>query len=114
METSMKSQKLSGSRRKFVRNSVAVTVGLPILAWLPRTGETAELPRLDPNDPIAKALKYAHEADSVEPEIRRDANRVCANCRFYPEGQSEWNSCSLFPGKAVKATGWCSDWVARS
>lgn len=102
------------SRRKFVQSGVAVAFGLPVIASLTRMASAAELPRLDLNDPTAKALKYVHDATTVDEATRGGADRICASCRFYTgEAGPEWGPCTLFPGKSVNANGWCASWIAR-
>ena len=74
------------------------------------------LPELDLNDPTARALGYQHDAELVDPQQfpQRQPSQLCSNCTLYSgrEGD-EWGTCSLFPGKAVNANGWCSAWAAR-
>jgi len=39
----------------------------------------------------------------------------CENCKlFQGAAGAAQGPCLLFPGKAVKATGWCSSWTAKT
>lgn len=94
---------------KTVTLSVAVVpvVGLPLRAAI-----AAELPLLTENDPTAKALRYvsdASQATGAKPSSK------CATCTNYQGAAgSAQGGCLLFPGKAVKAGGWCSSWAAKA
>lgn len=69
--------------------------------------------RLDENDPTAKALKYVHDARSVD-TAKRFSNQYCNNCALFAgDSDDEWAGCSIFPGKAVSGQGWCSVWAAK-
>jgi hypothetical protein len=59
----------------------------------------------------AKAVKYVEDAaraSGATPGSR------CANCALYqgPDGSTQ-GPCQIFPGKAVKAAGWCSSWAPQ-
>ena len=104
------------SRRSFVKKSV-VSVGALTAAGLlgPGAAQAEDLPHVDENDSTAKALKYAHDAGQVDAATRGGDDRICGNCQFYTgEAGSEWGPCTLFPGKAVNANGWCSAWAKKA
>lgn len=72
-----------------------------------------QLVRLDENDPTAKALRYVHDAKTVD-AAKRFSDRYCNNCALFAgEADDEWAGCSIFPGKAVANQGWCSVWAAK-
>ena len=68
----------------------------------------ADAPLLSEQDPKAKAVHYVEDAARAK-EAQSGAN--CSNCSIYsaPDGASV-GKCTLFPGKLVKAAGWCSSW----
>lgn len=109
----MKTYHNSASRRHFIKVSLAGVAALQMTGASPSLA-AAELPHLDEADATAKALSYAHDAAAVSTELRADKTHVCASCRFYTNAADAWGPCSLFPGKAVAATGWCKGWVARA
>ncbi|MBV8783691.1 MAG: high-potential iron-sulfur protein [Gammaproteobacteria bacterium] len=65
---------------------------------------------LSPEDPQAKTLRYTEDARS---EPTANGNR-CATCALYqgPDGSAQ-GPCQIFPGKEVKAAGWCSSWAPQ-
>lgn len=76
----------------------------------------ADLPRLEPDNPQARALGYTHDASEVDAAAypRYAAGQACENCALF-QGQpgEEWAGCSIFVGRAVNAKGWCSAYVAK-
>ena len=71
----------------------------------------ASAPLLSVNAAEAKAVKYVENAKDA-PGASPGSN--CANCGLYqgPNGSTQ-GPCQLFPGKEVKAAGWCSSWAAQ-
>lgn len=71
----------------------------------------ADTPLLAIDAPEAKAVKYVEDAGTA-PGATPGSN--CASCGLYQgEGGSAWGPCQLFPGKNVKASGWCSAWTPQ-
>ncbi len=100
----MRSIRNKASRRRFLRAAGAGAAALPLAGLLRvETVGAAELPKLDLEDPTAKALGYVHESTT--------AGQLCNNCNFWKGGDAEWGACQLFPGKAVAAKGWCKSWI---
>lgn len=72
--------------------------------------------KLTEDDPQAMSLGYVHDATSVDPAKypRFEASQACANCALFTEGDGgEWGGCSIFPGKQVKAAGWCNVYAPK-
>ena len=63
-----------------------------------------EMAHLSEDDPQAKALGYVVQS-TLE-------GSHCANCA-QAKGEGDWLGCNIFPGKQVKATGWCKVWTPR-
>ena len=103
----------SRSRRRFIKVALVGAAGLQIAA-LGRAATAAALPHRDEADGSAKALAYAHDAATVAADLRGGENRVCSTCRFYIKPAAEWGPCTLFPGKAAAAKGWCKGWVTTA
>jgi hypothetical protein len=100
------------SRRRLL-TKVALGVALIPIAELPlRAVIAADLPLVSADDDAtAKALKYVNDVGKTH-----DAKpgSKCANCSLYQGGAgSGQGGCLLFPGKSVKAAGWCSSWTAK-
>ena len=68
------------------------------------------------NDPLAQALGYVHEAANVDKikYPRYEAGQMCSNCaQFLGGDDQELGGCSIFPGRLVERTGWCSVYVPK-
>lgn len=103
------------SRRTFIQSlAVAVPAGATVLQ---NEARASDLPKLDPNDPTAKALVYVHDAADVDTSnplaARYEPGQTCANCVQIQSDEGDWRPCGIFPGKAVSANGWCSVWAAK-
>ena len=98
------------SRRRFLKSAAR---GAAVVSFIPLANlSTAqeELPHLSEDNPTAVALNYKHDAT----ETSAPEGRTCSNCMLYSgAADAEWGPCSLFPGQAVNANGWCSAWAAR-
>ena len=105
-------QVIDESRRRLLKT---VTLGITLMpiATIPlRIALAADLPLVTSDDPTAKALKYVSD---VSKSGDAKPGTKCANCTFYQGAAgSAQGGCPLFPGKAVKATGWCSSWNAKT
>ena len=75
----------------------------------------AKLPLLSEDDPTAKSLGYFADASTVNAETypRYEAGQACSNCALYMGGDAPKGPCSIFPGKAVQAAGWCSVYAPK-
>ncbi len=104
------------SRRAFIRKCFFGATLVPVAASLIASAEAAEagtvsLPLLSPDDPAARKVKYTEDASQVKAATK---GNNCANCALY-EGtyKSTQGPCQIFPGKHVKASGWCSSWAPQ-
>lgn len=92
------------SRRKMLKMTAAAMT-IPVTTISVNAIAGGHQPKVDPEDPQAKALQYTNESTK--------ADQNCANCRLYTGGDAEWGGCAIFAGKEVAGTGWCSAWVAK-
>jgi hypothetical protein len=93
-----------------VASAAAVTAGIPIAAH-------AELPKLDVNDPQAKALGYVEDSAKADQAKfpKHAASQKCNNCQLYQGKPSDAQAgCPLFSGKSVAGTGWCSAYIKKA
>jgi len=96
------------SRRQLLQN-LAVSAPFLTLAALP--ARSADQPLLSPDAKEAKAVKYIEDATKAQRPVK-DSN--CANCGLYQgKNGAPAGPCQIFPGKAVKAAGWCSSWAPQ-
>jgi hypothetical protein len=106
------------NRRIFLKNlthmavasAAAVAAGIPIAAH-------ADLPKLDVNDPQAKALGYVEDSSKADKAKfpKHAATQKCNNCQLYQgkPGDAQ-GGCPLFAGKSVAGAGWCSAYIKKA
>lgn len=103
------------ARRKFIQLSAVAVAGA--LASPGRKVFAEDLPQLTEDDPMASAMKYTHDASTVDAATRANpaADQTCANCALIQGNDGDvWRPCQIFPGKAVNADGWCSVWAPKA
>ena len=105
------SEEISLSRRRLLRRLALGASVAPVAAGALRTTFAASAPLLSVDAPEAKAVKYVENAEDAKGAT---AGSNCANCGLYqgPNGSAQ-GPCQLFPGKEVKAAGWCSSWAPQ-
>ena len=101
------------ARRQFIQLSAVAAAGC--LVRPANEAHAQDMPRIEESDPIAKSLKYVHDATTVDPAQRANpaAEQNCANCALIQGTEGEWRPCQIFPGKLVNAAGWCSVWAPK-
>lgn len=106
------------TRRNFM-GSAAVAIPVAAIFSSPgaavAAGQGQSMPRLDENDPVAKALMYTHDASTVDPSKAPSykPGHTCANCVQLQPGTGDWRPCNAFPGKLVSVKGWCTAWAPK-
>ena len=105
-------QVIDASRRRLLKTVTFSAAVIPVAGLPLRAASAADLPLVTDDDPTAKALKYVSDASKA---TGAKPGSKCANCSNYQGAAgSAQGGCVLFPGKAVKATGWCSSWTAKT
>ena len=101
---------INTSRRALLKKLTLATALIPALNATSGNVFAGD-PLLQVDDPAAKARGYVDDASKSS---AAPAGRTCKNCAMY-EGaeESTQGPCSVFPGKHVKATGWCSAWAPQ-
>jgi len=103
------------ARRHFIQLSAVAAAGCFV-----RPGAEAKaqgMPQLAEDDPVAQSMKYTHDASTVDAASRANpaADQTCANCALVQGADGEaWRPCQIFPGKLVKAGGWCAVWAPKA
>jgi len=102
--------------RSLSRRALVKTLSLAIAAAGSggRQARAAEPQKLDVKDPAAVALGYVENAAQVDvkkyPAFVKGSN--CENClQLQGKAGSDYRPCTLFPGKLVAVSGWCSAWT---
>jgi hypothetical protein len=94
------------SRRLLLKCATVVLTLAPLAA---RVASAAAL--ISPDAAEAKAVNYTEDASSAK---AAQAGNTCANCALYQGSYgSTQGPCQIFPGKEVKAKGWCSSWAPQ-
>ncbi|MGB5511540.1 MAG: high-potential iron-sulfur protein [Woeseiaceae bacterium] len=86
----------------------------PAPAAAPAT--SPEMPKLSVDDPQAKSLAYVEDTTMIDTarQPRFQTGQACSNCAlFQKKDDPDWGGCSIFPGKLVKASGWCSVYAPK-
>jgi hypothetical protein len=99
------------SRRLLLRRLALGASLMPLATGGVRRALAAPAPLLSVTAPEARAVKYVEDARKAQGAM---PGSNCANCGLYqgPNGSAQ-GPCQLFPGKEVKASGWCSSWAAQ-
>ena len=103
------------ARRRFMQLTAGAAAGC--LVYPASEAQADDLPKITADDPVGMALKYTHDASSVDPALRTQpaADQSCANCAQLQGNEGdEWRPCAIFAGKLVNANGWCSVWVPKA
>jgi high potential iron-sulfur protein len=96
------------SRRRLLQRLALGALFAPVAA---RTALAAPAPLLSVSAPQAKAVRYVEDAKNAK---GASPGSSCANCALYQGAAgSSQGPCQLFPGKDVKAAGWCSSWAPQ-
>ncbi len=81
-----------------------------------RRGESggAAAPMVDPNDSVAKAVKYVEDAKKAP----ASKGNKCSTCSFYSKkdvkGGKEIGTCTIFAGKMVYGDAFCASWNKKA
>lgn len=72
------------------------------------------MPMVDPNDSVAKAVKYVEDAK----KSAESKGNHCGTCGFYAKKEvragKEVGTCTIFAGKLVHNEGWCASWNKKA
>jgi hypothetical protein len=103
-------------RRQFIQLSAVAAAGC--FAGAGREAlANPDMPKVSEDDPMAKGMRYTHDASTVDPASRANPaeNQTCANCALVQGNDGdEWRPCQIFPGKVVSAKGWCQVWAPKA
>jgi len=95
-------------RRALLRRLALGLTLVPFAGIQSRRAHAAALPLLSESDPAASALDYVEDATRAK---GAPSGSLCSNCSVYGGADgAPAGSCTLFPGKWVKAAGWCKSW----
>jgi len=101
------------SRRTLLKG---LALGAAGAAFGARSAHGADAPKVDVHDPQAASLGYVENASQVDtkkyPQYVAGSN--CDNClQLQGKPGNNYRPCTLFAGKLVAVSGWCSGWTAE-
>ena len=101
----------SPARRRLLQ-ALGLAVPLGMIGVTPGArGAAAAAPLLDAAAPEAQAVRYVEDAAHANGAA---PGSTCANCALYQGAEdSKQGPCQIFPGKDVKAAGWCTSWAPQ-
>jgi hypothetical protein len=95
-------------RRALLRRAALGLSMAPLVVGETSPAAAAALPLISEQDPAAQAVHYVADASRAKAAA---SGADCSNCSLYgTANDATQGTCSLFPGKLVKAAGWCSSW----
>jgi hypothetical protein len=99
----------SPARRRLLLQALGLAVPLGLIGVT--RGAAAAAPLLDAAAPEAQAVKYVEDGARARGAA---PGSTCANCALYQGAEgSKQGPCQIFPGKDVKAAGWCTSWAPQ-
>lgn len=113
----MSDQSANISRRRALGVLAAAVAVVPVTSLIStRRAMAADLPQVSESDPMAAGLQYKHDATQaarIDKAGTPADQQFCNNCQL-AQGEGDWVPCSIFPGKAVNANGWCTAWAPKA
>jgi hypothetical protein len=102
------------SRRSLLKGALAGIAAVPAASLVARDANAAAA-ALTEADPQAKSLGYHLDATKVDAKANPTykPGQHCANCIQFTGKAPADGPCNIFPGKTVKAGGWCRVWVLK-
>lgn len=105
------------NRRTFMRNALGTAALVSVGQMAINSSVIAsDLPLVAAGDPMGAALGYVDDAANADSAkyTKYEAGQECSKCIFFTGAEGDAiGPCSVFPGKAVKAGGWCSTWTVK-
>ncbi|MCC7198512.1 MAG: high-potential iron-sulfur protein [Gammaproteobacteria bacterium] len=103
------------SRRSLLKGALAGLAAVPAASLVARDALAAAPVALTEADPQGKALGYHLDATKVDAKTNPTykPGQKCTNCIQFQGKAPADGPCNLFPGKTVKANGWCKVWVLK-
>ena len=100
---------MNSTRRNFMMTVAASGAALA-------AGKASAQAALDEKDPTAVGLGYVSDTSRVDAKKfpKHEAAQQCSVCALWQSKPADaMGNCALFPGKQVKANGWCSAWAKK-
>lgn len=111
----MKQDIVDLKRRNILKQSLFGLTAVAAASILAPAAYAEDLPELTEEDPMAMGLGYKKDTATVDAAkyAKHAADQNCANCQLYTSKSDAVGTCTIFAGKTVSATGWCSAYVKK-
>ena len=113
----MKQDIIDLKRRNMMKKSIfglTAVVAASIIA--PNAVYADDLPMVTEDDPMAMGLGYKIDTATVDAakQPKHAADQSCANCALFTATKDAVGTCTIFAGKQVNATGWCTAYTKKA
>jgi len=112
----MKQNIIDLKRRNILKKSLFGLTAVAAASILAPSAYASELPELTEDDPMGMALNYKKDTATVDAEKqpKHAADQSCATCALYTGTSDTAGTCTIFAGKQVAATGWCTAYAKKA
>ena len=104
------------NRRKMLKNSIFGLTAVAAGSMLASNVYADGMPDLTEDDPMAMGLGYKKDTTTVDAakQPKHTADQSCANCALFTATTDGVGTCTIFAGKQVSATGWCTAYAKKA
>ena len=104
------------NRRSFMQIATVSVVGAALIAPAFQAA-AADLPKLELDNPTAKALGYVEDTTKVDAAKypNHKPEQMCGGCSLMQgDAKNARNPCAIFPGKSISTKGWCASFAKKA
>ena len=111
----MKQDIIDLKRRNILKKSIFGLTAVAAASIVAPSAYADGLPDLTEDDPMGVALGYKKDTATVDAakQPAHTADQSCANCALYTSTSDTVGTCTIFAGKQVNATGWCTAYAKK-
>ena len=112
----MKRDIIDLKRRNILKQSIFGLTAVAAASILAPTAFADDLPELTEADPMGIALGYKKDTTTVDAaaQPKHAADQNCAGCALFTGTSDTAGTCTIFAGKQVSATGWCTAYAKKA
>ena len=112
----MKQDNFNLNRRNMLKKSILGLTAISATSLLTPSVYADGLPELTEDDPMAMGLGYKKDATTVDDakQPKHAADQSCSSCALFTGTSDTAGTCTIFAGKQVSATGWCSAYAKKA
>jgi len=112
----MKQDIIDLKRRNILKKSLFGLTAIAAASIVAPSAYADGLPDLTEDDPMAMGLGYKKDTATVDAakQPKHAADQSCAHCALYTSTSDTVGTCTIFAGKQVNATGWCTAYTKKA